>query len=66
MSEAEYHPGDPAPASGVFYELNIFSTPTGLTAQVEMGNPLPTAPVGFRWALADRSPARPHGEVIIP
>lgn len=54
MPEAEFHPGDPAPASGVFEELNIFGTPTGRTAQVEIGEPLPTAPVGVGWVLVVR------------
>jgi hypothetical protein len=49
MPEAEYQPGEPAPIRGVFREVNVFGTPTGLTAQVEAGDPLPGAPVGFRW-----------------
>jgi hypothetical protein len=56
MPEAEYQPGDPAPVSGVFHEVNIFGTPTVLTAQVEAGDPLPGAPVGFHWVPGD--PAR--------
>jgi hypothetical protein len=58
MSEVEHDPGDLAPASGVFHEINIFGTSTGLTAQVEAGEPLPGAPVG--WLAAGRSRGR-HG-----
>ena len=47
----EHEPGASAPLSGVYREVNIFGTPTGRRVQVQEGEPLPSAPVGFSWVL---------------
>ena len=56
MLMREYSPGHPAPASGVFSEVNIFGTPTGEVVHVEVGAPLPAAPIGFRWVIGAAAP----------
>jgi hypothetical protein len=47
----EYAPGDPAPVSGTYAEVNTFGTPTGLHAIAARGQPLPFAPRGWTWVL---------------
>lgn len=52
-SGPEHRPGDPAPAAGLYHEVNIFGTPTGKSVRVQRGEPLPPGPLGFGWRLAD-------------
>jgi hypothetical protein len=49
----DHAPGDAAPAAGIYEQLNIFGRPTGIRVNVEHGHPLPSAPVGHNWTLAD-------------
>lgn len=49
MSTTEYEPGDSAPASGHFAELNVFGTPTGTVVTMQHGESLPALPRGFSW-----------------
>jgi hypothetical protein len=48
-----YIPGQSAPASGTYEQINVFGSPTGVRVTVAEGQPLPTAPVGHNWAIAD-------------
>jgi len=45
----EHRPGDPAPSSDAFEELNVFGTPTGRVAVVTKGEKLPDSARGFTW-----------------
>ena len=49
-------PGEPASQSGLYEQHNVFGTPTGVIAQVEKGNRLPAAPIGFTWCLNGQLP----------
>ena len=46
-----HQPGEPASETGVYHQLNIFGTKTGVTVTVQRGAPLPAAPRGFTWCL---------------
>jgi hypothetical protein len=43
------HPGDLAPATGLYRLLNIFGTETAQWTRGMEGEPLPDAPQGFMW-----------------
>jgi len=45
----EHQPGDHAPASGHYEELNVFGTQTGRIERVREGERLPHGPRGFTW-----------------
>jgi hypothetical protein len=47
--KVEHLPGDRAPATDHYEQLNIFGTPTGQVVQVTEGEPLPAAPRGYTW-----------------
>ena len=49
----EHAPGEAAPAAGTYEQLNIFGRPTGIRVNVAHGHPLPSAPLGHNWTLAD-------------
>ena len=49
----EYKPGQPASASGLYHEVNIFGTPTGRTERVGHGERLPRGPRGWGWRPAE-------------
>jgi hypothetical protein len=49
MEADEHLPGDPAPHTGQYHELNVFGTHTGRTIEVEQGERLPVLPRGFTW-----------------
>ena len=49
----EHAPGDPAPADGLYRELNVFGRPTEFEVMLSAGDTLPAAPVGFSWLLVD-------------
>jgi hypothetical protein len=42
-------PGDPAPATGAYEELNIFGSRTGRVHVTQEGEALPPAPRSFTW-----------------
>ena len=53
MARPSVHvPGQSAPVSGTYEPINIFGSPTGVRVTVAQGQPLPTAPVGYSWAIA--------------
>jgi hypothetical protein len=52
--EDEHLPGERAPATGHYEELNVFGTPTGKTTHAQEGDRLPPAPFGFRWRPVER------------
>jgi hypothetical protein len=47
-------PGDDAPVTGAYEELNIFGTRTGRLHVAQEGDPLPRLPRGFSWRQIDR------------
>jgi hypothetical protein len=57
MAKADEHrPGDPAPETGHYEELNVFGSPTGRVHHATDGESLPPSPRGFTWRLV-----RPDG-----
>ena len=57
MSERPTHPpGHPAPATATYEQVNVFGSPTGIKIRVPRGHPLPKAPVGHGWAVAEEHP----------
>ena len=52
----EHRPGEPAPAAGIYHEVNVFGTRTGQTVRAERGERLPGAPLGFGWRLIENAP----------
>lgn len=56
MTRNEREPGDPAPSSGEYQELNVFGSPTGRIVRVAQDDALPVSPRGFTWRpLSDYS-----------
>jgi hypothetical protein len=53
--QSEHKPGDRAPVTGPYEELNIFGTHTGTVYSAEQGEPLPAAPRGFTWRRTDEA-----------
>jgi hypothetical protein len=49
----EHRPGDTAPTTGHYEELNVFGARTGALHHVKEGEPLPGAPRGFVWRLVE-------------
>jgi hypothetical protein len=49
----EHAPGEAAPVAGTYEQLNIFGRPTGIRVNVRHGHPLPSAPLGHNWTLAE-------------
>jgi hypothetical protein len=49
MTPREYQPGDPAPDTGAYEELNVFGRPTGKLAVVAKDEKLPATARGFTW-----------------
>jgi hypothetical protein len=47
--QKEHQPGDRAPATSHYEELNIFGSPTGTVVHVHEGDRLPGAPRSFTW-----------------
>jgi hypothetical protein len=54
---SEHAPGETAPVAGTYEQLNIFGRPTGIRVSVAHGHPLPAAPVGHNWSLAEEGRA---------
>jgi hypothetical protein len=52
----EHQPGDRAPATAHYEELNVFGTPTGAVVHVRAGDRLPSAPRSFTWRRIFGSP----------
>ena len=52
--KVEHAPGDHAPATDHYEQLNIFGTPTGWVVRVTEGERLPAAPRGCTWRRIDR------------
>ena len=50
----EHQPGEPASATGLYREVNVFGSPTGRIVRAERGERLPLAPRGFGWRLTKR------------
>lgn len=50
----EHSPGEPAPWGGLYEQLNIFGQPNGIRVDVAQGHPMPAAPIGHFWRMADR------------
>lgn len=58
MQPNEYQPGERAPASGQYEELNVFGSQTGQVVVVLADEDFPPAPRGFTWRrLTERPPA---------
>ena len=53
---SEHRPGEPASATGLYHEVNVFGTRTGRTVRAERGERLPYAPRGFGWLLTESAP----------
>ena len=47
--EEEHQPGDRAPVTAHYEELNVFGNHTGKVVHVTEGEPLPDAPRSFTW-----------------
>jgi hypothetical protein len=45
----EHQPGDRAPVTDHYEELNVFGTPTGTVIHIPEGDRLPHGPRGFTW-----------------
>jgi hypothetical protein len=45
----DHTPGSEAPEDGVYEELNLFGTSTGITERVGKGEQFPLAPQGYTW-----------------
>jgi hypothetical protein len=60
-----HQPGQRAPHSGVYEQVNACGGPSGAVAYVQEGDQLPPAPRGLTWQpLARRSPAALREEAI--
>jgi hypothetical protein len=57
MPERPIHPaGHPAPISGLYEQINIFGSTTGIRIRVSWGNPLPATPIGHGWKVVEEHP----------
>ena len=66
MSSAHEHkPGDPAPATGHYEELNVFESHTGKVVHVMEGELLAAAPRGFTWRRVMREDCW-HATLLTP
>jgi hypothetical protein len=54
MTQPPVHPpGQPAPASATYEQMNVFGSPIGIRVKVMHGDPLPEAPIGHGWTVAE-------------
>jgi hypothetical protein len=54
MTQQPVHPpGQPAPTSGTYEQMNVFGSPTGVRVTVMHGHPLPAAPIGHGWSAVE-------------
>jgi hypothetical protein len=49
----EHGLGETAPVAGTYEQVNIFGRSTGIRVNVAHGHPLPSAPLGYNWTLAE-------------
>jgi hypothetical protein len=56
-----YVPGQSAPASGTYEQINVFGSPTGIRVDVAHGQPLPAVPVGYGWRIAENDAEKNAG-----
>jgi hypothetical protein len=49
MEVDDHQPGDDAPHTEHYEELNVFGSPTGTVVHRLQGEPLPSSPRGFTW-----------------
>jgi transcriptional regulator with XRE-family HTH domain len=48
---AEHRPGEAAPRSGLYQEVNVFGSPTGQAVRIAQREHLPPGPRGFGWRV---------------
>jgi hypothetical protein len=54
MSDRPTHPpGHPAPVTATYEQMNVFGSSTGIRVRVPRGHPLPNAPIGHGWVVAE-------------
>jgi len=58
----EHAPGAIALAAGVYAQLNVFGSPTGVRISVAQGESFPPAPIGFTWRMVEAEPSRHTSE----
>jgi hypothetical protein len=51
-----FKPGEAAPTSGTYEEVDSRGQPTGVKAEMRKGEPLPHASYGARWRLTQTAP----------
>lgn len=56
IARPTHPPGAPAPASAIYKQTNVSGSRTGIRVEVAHGDPLPPAPVGHEWAVAEEHP----------
>ena len=61
----EHLPGDAAPTTGGYEELNVFGTRTGKLILVTEGDALPRAPRGFTWRPLDQRSASELQQAVV-
>jgi hypothetical protein len=44
-------PGQPAPESATYEQVNAFGSTTGIRVRRVEGHPLPDAPIGHSWVI---------------
>jgi hypothetical protein len=49
----EYMPRDPAPAAGVYEQLNIVGRPVDVRCTLKKDQLFPAAPLGHTWTLTE-------------
>jgi hypothetical protein len=50
-NNAEHLPGSPAPATGLYRQLNVLGTKLAIRVHAVEGTPLPGSPIGHVWRL---------------
>jgi hypothetical protein len=53
MTRPMHLPGQSAPESATYEQMNIFGSPTSIRIKMMHGHPLPEAPVGHSWAVVE-------------
>jgi hypothetical protein len=54
--QSTHAPGQPAPISATYGQMNVFGPPTGIRVRVARGQPLPGAPIGHEWTVVVEHP----------
>ncbi len=52
METSDHDPGDPAPHTGEYHEINVFGSHTGRRVYADAGTRLPSLPRGYTWRYA--------------